>query len=237
MTRMLQPSQAEVTSVAFVPWNAEAGAPRLRLPEPLADPLLTACLRRLQSAFEELASRVCAAGRAETGTVLLASGCQRGAGCSTVALALAAASAWQRPTLLIDGDLGRTGLSTRVGGKERTQGWETTASLERPTWKVSGGAGLLSFLPLSRPLAERDELFTRPALPEWLGGLRDCYRLIVVDGGPAPDTGARWAAWTDVAILVCDSARRATDDWATSWDRLEEAGTRVLGIVETFAGA
>jgi Mrp family chromosome partitioning ATPase len=230
------PAQTEPTSISFVPWQRGSTAARLRVPEPLTNPFLTACLRRLQSSLEELAGRICSAGPAQTGTIVLTTGCQRGAGCSMVSLALAAASAAQRSTLLIDGDLGRTGLSTIIGGKDRTEGWETHNGPVEVDWKAAG-AGILSFLPLARPVLERDQLFARPELPAWLARLRQGYGLMIVDGGPALDLGARWAAWADVAILVCDSARRASEDWATAWDRLEEAGTRVLGIVETFADA
>lgn len=224
--------ESEVLSVSFVPWSQVPA--RLRLPEPLADPIALACLQQLRVPLEQLAERTCFSGPAGGATVLLLSGCQRGAGCSTVALALAAASALKRSTLLIDGDLARTGLSTLVRGKERNEGWEIHLGAPPPARQRATDSGLLSFLPLSRPVQDKEEVFTRGSLAGWFGGLRDSFSLIVVDGGPALDTGARWAPWCDVAALVCNSTRRASEDWASGWDRLEEAGTRVLGLVETF---
>lgn len=224
--------ESEVLSVSFVPWSQVPA--RVRLPEPLDDPITLACLRQLRLPLDQLAERACSSGSAGGATVLLFSGCQRGAGCSTVALALAAASALQRSTLVIDGDLARTGLSTLLRGKERNEGWEINLGAAEPAGQWARDSGLLSFLPLSRPVQNKDEVFTRGSLAGWFAGLRDSYSLIVVDGGPALDTGARWAPWCDVAALICNSTRRASEDWSSSWDRLEEAGTRVLGLVETF---
>ena len=67
-----------------------------------------------------------------------------------------------------------------------------------------------------------------------MAALRREHRLVVIDGGSVWEAGARWAPWVDTAVVVCDSREAGGDEWAAAWDRLEEGGTHVLGIIESF---
>jgi Mrp family chromosome partitioning ATPase len=70
-------------------------------------------------------------------------------------------------------------------------------------------------------------------LAGFFGRLRDTFGLVFLDAGTV-DTGAlHFAPWADATLIVC-SPRRANDsDWTKAWDRFEERGTHVLGIVES----
>jgi Mrp family chromosome partitioning ATPase len=157
-------------------------------------------------------------------------------GCSTVALALAAA-AGDRAIALVDADLYRPGLSRLLGPGPRP-GWEEVVAGSIP---YEEGRAILDLgrrvplFPLREPPTEPDALFIQPGLRSWLQRLRHEYALVVLDGGPVAACGERWGPWVDVALVVAASGRTLADDWSRAWDRLEEGGTHVLGVVETFA--
>jgi Mrp family chromosome partitioning ATPase len=229
-------AETEVASVAFVPL-LEDRLPPCRPGTKLAMlPLVDVLLRELGQPLANLARRVRRAGPFDGAAVVLLAGCGRGAGCSTLAVALAAAAARERAVLLVDADLGRTGLSALLGASGRT-GWEEAVrglcAFEEPV-QHPDEAGVLAFLPLRQPVADPEGLIRQPVLPSWLARLRREYSLIVLDGGTVQDTATRWAPLTDGALLVCDARRTSASDWAAAWDQLEQAGSSVLGIVETF---
>jgi receptor protein-tyrosine kinase len=150
-----------------------------------------------------------------------------------VALALAAAG---QQVLLLDGDLGKPTLASLTGIRPPFSWAESLRGRCTPEEAMCRyeAAGGMRFLALREPEAVPEELWSHPSLPEWLDQLRRDYGLIVVDGGSVWTSGARWAPWCDLAVVVCDSGRSAADEWAQAWDRLEEGGAHVLGIVETF---
>jgi Mrp family chromosome partitioning ATPase len=223
---------------AFLSWVAREN------PEPAARPsvdfsgvpLADRLWHELAQPLTDLALQARRRGPREGGTVLLLTGCRRGAGCSTVALALAQAAATEMPVLLAEGDLDRPGLSA-LSGTQAPFGWEEVVrgqcSFAEALHGVDRREGL-AFFPLKQPVADPGRLWAHPALQVWLAQLRQTYGLVVLDGGPAGQTGCRWAARADVAVLVCDAGRQPGYDWAPVWDRLEEGGAEVLGIVETF---
>jgi Mrp family chromosome partitioning ATPase len=58
--------------------------------------------------------------------------------------------------------------------------------------------------------------------------------MVFLDGGSVESGAVQWAPWVDAVLIVSDPSRAAGRDWTNSWDRFEESGTHVLGIVETF---
>jgi len=222
-------------TVTFVPLP-EPTAARARaavsLPGP---PLAERLLHELGPSLKDLAAVACGASRADDGTAVLLTGCRRGAGCSTVAWALARAAAEQGPVLLMDGDLNGRGLS-KLGEGLDTFGWtdalEGLGPFDQALRQVAGQD--LVFLPLREPNAQSDRILSHAALPLWLARLRREFRLIVLDGGPLAESGAGWARWVDAALLVCDLGQTPAGERTGGWDQLEAEGTHVLGIVETL---
>jgi Mrp family chromosome partitioning ATPase len=148
---------------------------------------------------------------------------------------LARTAAEQGAVLLMDGDLNGQGLSG-TGEVPADFGWtdalQGLGAFDQALRPVAGHA--FAFLPLRGPQADRDGILSHAALPLWLARLRRDFDLIVLDGGSLDVGGAGWARWADVALLVCDPALTPPAERALGWDRLEAAGTCVLGIVETF---
>lgn len=190
-------------------------------------------LHQLGPALPALASQVACHGPIGSGAVVLLTGTQRGTGVSTLALLLASASVGERSVVLVDGDLVRGGLSSKLPGHSRRPGWE----------QVSGGTTarppvLLSvekkrrfpFWPLQPQECHPETLLAGPEMEPLLEEMRQVFDLVLIDGGPLEEYGARWGKWADATLLVHDPAR----DWAGAWDRLEEEGGHVLGVVETF---
>lgn len=220
-------------SAVFAPWEenrlgaAPAGAGVLNVSH------VSRCLREFGGRLEEVMQRACRIGPGGAGAVVLVAGTVRGAGCSSVALALAAASATQRCTLLLDGDVEQPGLSEQLGHDEPT-GWVRKHPPAR-RFRHPEKHRLLSFLPLSRSAQDRDAFPSQAELRRWMQALRRSHETVVVDGGPAEDAGGRWAPVADVAILVGDARDRTSGEWARAWDCLEEGGAHVLGVVENRA--
>jgi Mrp family chromosome partitioning ATPase len=151
-----------------------------------------------------------------------------------VAVALAAVAASEREVLLIDADFHNPRLAAAMQ-LSTPRGWDEAVEQNG----VADGALLrpaprLAVLPLNPSPRGKVDRSILPAAPEWLAQFRREYGLIVLDGGSVWESGSRWAAAVDVALVVCDSDRTVADEWARAWDRLEETGTHVMGIVETF---
>jgi protein-tyrosine kinase len=192
-------------------------------------------LHDLGPRITDLAEYVRNAGPGNGGTTVLLTGCDRGAGCSTVAWALARAAAESVSVLVVDGDLTGADLSAPI---QPDLAWDWTDVLEGRCFvdqvlrDVPGQR--LTFLPLRQPATDLDAVLTHTALPLWLARLRQEFGLILFDGGPLTESGSRWAKWVDAALLICDPSRTPVRDRAGAWDALETAGTHVLGIIETF---
>jgi Mrp family chromosome partitioning ATPase len=223
-------SVAPESSVAFIPAEtapAPAGAGLA-----LVDRMVQAIGRPL----EELARRTRRVGPADQGAVVLLTGCRRGIGCTTVSLALATAAARDQAVLLIDGDLVERGLSVQLG-LPAGFGWEDAladrCTLDEALHPAGPQAGW-PVLPLRQTTPDPSDLLSHPVLAVWPTQLRRDYDLVFIDGGSVWDGGAAWAALADVVLMVCDSGQQLADDWAHGWDRLEESGAYVLGIVETL---
>jgi Mrp family chromosome partitioning ATPase len=194
-------------------------------------------VRELGQALSDLAWRARQFGRTDRGACVLVTGNQRGTGCTTVALALAAAAAVDQSVLLIDGDLETRGLSARMTEPPEA-GWEDAfqgyCPLDHVVHSIEPSPGF-AFVPLRRTATDPALLLAQSARSAWHSQLRSDYDLILIDGGSVWNAGALWAPWVDVALVVCDANHKLSNDWALGWDRLEEGGTAVLGIVETFS--
>jgi Mrp family chromosome partitioning ATPase len=227
---------ASQTSVLFLPASSPAKAAGLNINRFVQMALVERIVSEVGSALVDLGTQTKSFGPGDAGTVVLVTGCRGRVGCSTVALALATAMAGSESVLVLDGDLERLGLSN---GLEiaAVAGWEDVVrgieSPEEPLLSIGPPPGL-AFLPLRRPVADPDELLATSSLLEWQAGLRRDYDVVIVDGGSVWDSGVRWAPWVDVAVVVADCGQKLADDWARAWDRLEESGTSVMGIVETM---
>jgi Mrp family chromosome partitioning ATPase len=199
-------------------------------------PLVEQILAVLGDPLADLARRIRRVGPVRGGTTVLLTGSRRGVGCTTMALALATAAAADRSVLLVDGDLDRPDLSGVMGALGRL-GWADhvrgACRMEEALQPLAAPEGPVG-MPLGNRVAEPAELWSCPALPEWLAACRQQYSLIVLDGGVIQQTASSWAPWADVALVVCKSGQRLAEDWATTWDRLEDGGTHVLGILETM---
>ncbi len=225
----------ETTSVAFLPL-VEGQTERNETPVDLSRfPMAQRIVTRLGNSLAQLARRARRLGPVDGGAVVLLTGCQAGVGCSTLALALAATAYQEERAALVDADFQQAGL-TRQLSQPPEIGWEEMVQGRRfeDTGRSLDSQGSLSFFPLGAPLADSAELLTSPGLAGWLARLRQDFALTFVDGGSLLTGGANWAPWVDSALVVCRSGPELAEDWARAWDQLEEGGTHVLGIIETF---
>jgi Mrp family chromosome partitioning ATPase len=194
-------------------------------------------VRELGQPLNDLAWRVRQFARTDRGACVLMTGNQRGTGCSTAAMALAAAAAADQSVLLIDGDLETRGLSARMRATPEA-GWEDALQgfcpLDQVVHSIEPPPGF-AFAPLRQTVTDPLLLLAEAALTVWQRQLRNDYDLILIDGGSVWNNGVQWALWVDAALIVCDANHKLGGAWALGWDRLEEGGTAVLGIVETFS--
>jgi Mrp family chromosome partitioning ATPase len=200
-------------------------------------PLVDRILKEVGRPMQELIRRTRRLGPLDGGAVVLLTGCRPGAGCTTVAMAFASAAARENSVLLIDGDLSQRGLSAHLGLPVRF-GWDDAladlCSLDEAL-HAAGAPLRCPVLPLRQAAGDLSGSLNPRVLAEWHAQVRRDFELVVIDGGPVWDSGAGWAPWADVAVLVCDSGQKLAEDWAAGWDRLEEGGACVLGIVETLS--
>lgn len=197
--------------------------------------LVDRIVREMGPSLTDLARRIRRDSPTHEGAIVLLTGCRRGVGCTTVAQALARAAAAEQAILLIDGDLEEPGLSARLEDRPPV-GWDSALRGLCPLEQVlvREADPPLTLLPLSQTAAALSGLLAYPALARWQASFRRDFDLVVLDGGAVWDGGAAWAPWVDMALVVCDSGDKLAEDWAKAWDRLEEAGTHVLGIIETL---
>jgi Mrp family chromosome partitioning ATPase len=227
-------SVEDFRSVTFMPLSKAPAPTPPRTADFQSIPIVGQMIAELSEPLAELARRIQRVGAVSGGTVVLVTGCRRGVGCTTVAVALAAVAASERQVLLVDANFCAPGLA-RVIQLSAPRGWDDVVeengimddALLHPTPR-------LAVLPLNSSPHSRMDRLSSSAAPEWLTRFRQDYSLIVLDGGSVWEGGTSWASAVDVALVVCDSDRTVADEWARAWDRLEEAGTHVMGIVETF---
>jgi Mrp family chromosome partitioning ATPase len=185
----------------------------------------------------EVAGQLRRLGSERGGVAVVLAGCRRDAGCTSVALALACAAARQWSVLVIDGDAEGRGLSAGLDGAS-TAGWDHPACGAESYPDFLTRLDTSPALPLL-PCGDAPQPDAGPSRPRTLGTLmssvRADYELIVVDGGTAAGSAPRWVPWTDAAVLVLPCGGPPDGEWAAAWDRLEERGARVFGVIETLA--
>jgi Mrp family chromosome partitioning ATPase len=222
-------------SVAFEP---RAGA-RDSLMPPLdfsQHPIVHRILTRFTRPLIELGRRARRVGPVDRGVLVLLAGGHEKAGCSTMALCCAAAAAVEEPTALVDADLAGRGLTQLLIGRPAV-GWDDVVSgVSSPQQAVHyvDARETLAFFPIRAAAANFPALQGQSGLTGWLARLREDYPLVFLDGGSIESGAAHWAPWVDAALIVGDAARSVESEWTRVWDCLEESGTHVLGIVETF---
>jgi hypothetical protein len=253
--------ETESFSVAFEPSSGtlENLAPP---PELSKYPIVKQILENLGQPLLELGRRARRVGPIDAGTIVLLAGCQDGVGCSTAALACAAMASTEGPTALIDGAMpnlksefrnpespnserhtlpsqGRTLTQLLVG--RATVGWNDVvsgvAAIQEAVHHIDPREAL-AFFPQSETrdfgMPISDFGFSQAGWAGWFGRLRQDFGLVFLDGGSVESGAIQWAPWVDTVLIVRDPRRDSARDWTKSWDRFEESGTHVLGIVETF---
>lgn len=223
----------DIATLEFVPLKPTRPA-RLRTPVDLSRfPMAHRVRRLLDEPLAALARQLRRHGPLDGGSIILLCGCGPGVGCTTMTLALAGAAAVERSVLVMDAAPGDTGLSSDLGNPV---GWNDALREGRPAQRFLQPVdrkGAIMLLPrgkdepLASPVPQAEMLAS-------LGSLRDAYDLILVDGGTVEPNGVRWTPLADATLLVCGTDPNAVRQWATAWDRLEEAGGSMLGVVETF---
>jgi Mrp family chromosome partitioning ATPase len=232
---LASPSQTGSLSVAFEPRKGADDA--LMPPGDFSNHLIVhRILTRFSQPLIELGRRAQRVGPVDRGTILLLTGISDGVGSSTLALALAAAAAADGPAALVDADFRSQGLTHLLIGRSAI-GWEDVVSGVRSIQEAVrfvDSREALAFFPIRAVADDFSSHQGHSGLTSWLGRLRQDYPLIILDSGPVHHGGVRWAPWVDSALIVRDPTRSADSEWTRAWDSLEEAGTHVLGIVETF---
>jgi Mrp family chromosome partitioning ATPase len=235
---------AESLSVAFEPRQGTQES--LVLPPDFSRfPIVQRILEKLSAPLRELGRRARRVGPGDGGTIVLLASCQRGAGCSTAALACAAATSTEFPTALVDvanpNSNSDSQSLTRLLVGQATVGWHEVvsgvAAYQDAVHEVDSREAL-AFIPKSEgqgigfPTPEIG--YSHASLAGWLGRLRQDYGIVFLDGGFVEAGAVQWAPWVDAVLIVCDPSRTADADWTRTWDRFEESGAHVLGIVETL---
>jgi Mrp family chromosome partitioning ATPase len=180
----------------------------------------------LRAAFADLTARARETGPAGRANVVLLTGCGREVGTTSVALALAWIASEECSVLLVDVDTDRAGLSRLTSQKQAIENSEHAVLTIRPSQR-------LAFLPLRPAVLEMDPALVLRSYREGIGQQRQERDLVILDAGSVFESGGRWASVADSAILVCDKRRSPHGDWSRAWDRLEEAGTSIMGVIET----
>jgi Mrp family chromosome partitioning ATPase len=222
-------------SVAFEPRAANRDS---LMPPPnfSRHPIASRVLARFTDLLKELGRRARRVGPVDRGTVVLLAGCHEKVGVSTMALSCAAAAASEQPAALVDADLSNRGL-THLLVERPAAGWDDVVSgagsMEQAVHYVDARERF-AFFPLRSAAVDFSVLRGHSGLTGWLSRLREEYPLVFLDGGSMESGAVHWAPWVDAVLIVCDPARSADSDRTRAWDRFEESGAHVLGIVETF---
>jgi hypothetical protein len=210
-------------------------------------PIVKQILEKVGQPLLELGRRARRVGPVDAGTIVLLAGLQEGVGCSTAALACAAAASTECPTALVD--VANSNSNSCLESRSLTQllvglatvGWEEVvagvASIQDVVHLIDSRESL-AFFPKSESQGSGfrapDSGFSHAGMAGWLGRLRQKFGLVFLDGGSIESGASQWAPWVDTALILCDPRQSSDADRTRTWDRFEEGGAHVLGIVETF---
>lgn len=244
-TNQVEPAASEIAKTApslpavntqtiEEPLHAAYEAERFAWPE-----TALALLDAARSEWRELADDLAAGAKRGRKTILVLS-TERGAGCSTVTIALAKLLAESSLSVaLVDGDFSRPALGDQLG-IAAPNGWDDALrgvdSLSEAM--IESAADHLSLAPLREAIQDLGAFEFEPVLSRSLQTLRENFDLVFIDGGPLPRVAGQLVAdpWhggaIDAAILVQD-ARRA-DDVDSAEAALAAAGVTRVSVVRNF---
>jgi len=213
------------------PWFRARGT---RLDEPIRDfgspePFV----RGFAAMFEQL----CVQTSTERPRVIVVAGVSRGQGASTVSMNLAASCArlGGARTLLVDGDLERPSLSTRLnldrspGLADLLGGSDGWRDMVRPV----GEDPLLLLLPAGRARLASLIASGSARLGEMIGQWRAAFDWVIMDSPPvlASASASVIGRYATGVILIVRAMQTRDEVLRTATERLRETGLRPLGVV------
>jgi Mrp family chromosome partitioning ATPase len=223
-------------SIHFVPATVPEAPPSLQTATYAECDLVQRLAHELNLPMRALSRRLGREARPGRAAMACIAGSNRRVGATTITLSLATAAAQEYRVAVVDGDSIERGLSGRIVPRP-IEGWDDRVdahfSWPRLTIRLNG-LGPMDVFPLS-PWSGRPTDGRRESNPEkFLNELRGRYDLVWIDGGPTDDLQETWVRAADSALLVCDASEKMGDAWTKAWNRLEELGGTVAGVIETF---
>lgn len=177
-----------------------------------------------------------AAGPGQGSQTVLISSADTGEGKTTIALWLATLAAGAGPgVLLIDGDHRRGLVSSQFGSDGRAPGLTELLADEVPLEQVlqtdlkTGVRFIAAGRATSRALGQGEIV----RLERLLAGLRNQFRLIVIDSPPlmGMSDALVYSRLADQTVLVCRWRATSRTAVTTALERLRDAGARLSGVV------
>jgi Mrp family chromosome partitioning ATPase len=224
---------ADAPAIEFLP--LDRGSTRLCINGRIS-PVINSMIRDARVSLEELTDRLhCQTASAGSMTILLCS-CSRGVGCTSLAVAWAAIASERMSAAILECDWQGPMLRETLG-LPSGPGWDEAfagpCALDEVRTRIDGWPGLAMYA--LGPECGGTRGVDNRQLVSVLDSLKARHDLVIIDGGPARLGAERFAKIADHTILACDANQCRGDEWARAWDRLEETGARLAGIVETFA--
>jgi Mrp family chromosome partitioning ATPase len=224
---------AQAPAIEFLP--LDRGSTRLCISGRVS-PVIHGMVRDARASLDELTDRLQRQTAAAGSMTILLCSCSRGVGCTSLAVAWAAIASEKMSAAILECDWQRPMLRETLGlpaGPGWGEAFAGTCPLDEVRTRIDGWPGLAIYV-LGRDSGPVRGVDTRQ-LASVLDALKARHDLVIIDGGPARLAAERYANITDHSILVCDANQCRSDDWARAWDRLEETGANLAGIIETFA--
>jgi Mrp family chromosome partitioning ATPase len=223
----------EAPAVEFMP--LDRGSTRLCVNGKVS-PVIHGMVRDARASLDELTDRLQRQTASAGSMTILLCSCSRGVGCTSLAIAWAAIASEKRSAAILECDWQRPILREMLGlpsGPGWSEAFAGTCPLDEVRTRIDGWPGLAIYAlgGDGRPMRGVD----MRQLASVVDALKARHDVVIIDGGPARLCAERYAKIADHSILVCDANQCRSDDWARAWDRLEETGGRLAGIIETFA--
>jgi Mrp family chromosome partitioning ATPase len=224
---------AEAPAIEFLP--LDRGSTRLCISGRVS-PVIHGMIRDARTPLEELTDRLYGQMAAAGSMTILLCSCSRGVGCTSLAMAWATIASEKMSAAIIECDWQRPMLRETLGlpsGPGWGEALAGTCALDEVRTRIDGWPGLAIYA-LGRGGSPARGVDNRQIISV-LDALKVRHDFVVIDGGPARLAAERYAKIADHSVLVCDANQCRNEDWARAWDRLEETGARLAGIIETFA--
>ncbi len=223
---------AQAPAIEFLP--LDRGSTRLCI-NGRVSPVIHGMVRDARESLDELTERLQQESAAGSMAILLCS-CSRGVGCTSLAVAWAAIASEKRSAAILECDWERPMLRETLGlppGAGWSEAFAGMCPLDEVRTRIDGWPGLAIYALGGEGGRPRGVDMRQVA--SVLDALKARHDLVIIDGGPARLCAERYARIADHSVLVCDVNQCRSDEWARAWDRLEETGGRLAGIIETFA--